>query len=278
MCPQNVFPLLRLVKTITAICSAWSSDILLSIFVALFGHLGRPDFGQILFICAQKVQLFLFFEGNVPRKWFPAASPCEEDHGNMLFMAIWNNFNFISDLDWSFTAAGFRTHFIHLCPKSAIISIFWRQCAPKMISRCFALWRWSRQYAFHGYLKFLAIFVALFRHLGPPDSGQILLFLAQKVRLFLYFERNVPPKYFPLLRHEKTITALCFHGYLNFFSYFCCIVSSFRAAGFRTNFTLFGPKSAIISLFWPQCAPKTFPRCFALRRRTRQYALLGYLK
>ena len=153
MCPLNVSPLLCLAMTITAICFALLSEMISAIFVALFGHLRRMDFGQILLIFAQKVRLFLFFEGNVPPKCYLAASPCEDKHGKMLFLAIWNDFSFISDLDWSFTAAGFRLNFTLSRPKSAIISIFWRQCAPKMISRCFALRRRSRQYAFHCYLK-----------------------------------------------------------------------------------------------------------------------------
>ena len=59
-----------------------------AILVALFGHLGRPDFGQILLIFDQKVRLFLYFEGNVPPKRFPASLPYEDDHRNMLSMVI----------------------------------------------------------------------------------------------------------------------------------------------------------------------------------------------
>jgi hypothetical protein len=68
MCPENYFPLLRLVKTITAICFSWLSEIMTALLVTLIGHSRRLDFGHILFICAQIVQLFLFFEGNVPPK------------------------------------------------------------------------------------------------------------------------------------------------------------------------------------------------------------------
>ena len=59
-----------------------------AIFVALFRRLGRPDFGQTLIIFTQKVVLFHYFEGKKPPKYFPAASPCEDDRGNMLSMVI----------------------------------------------------------------------------------------------------------------------------------------------------------------------------------------------
>ena len=59
-----------------------------ALLVTLIGHLRRIDFGQILLIFAQKVRLFLYFEGHVPPKCFPAASPCEDEHGNMLCLAI----------------------------------------------------------------------------------------------------------------------------------------------------------------------------------------------
>ena len=153
MCPLSVSPLLRLAKTKTAIYFAWISEMISAIFVALFSHLRRMDFGQILLIFAQKVRLFLYFEGHVPPKCFPAASPCEDEHGNMLCKAIWNDFIYLSWIAWSFRAAGFRTNFTHFRPKSAIISLFWMQCAPKMFPRCFALWRRSRQHAQHGHLK-----------------------------------------------------------------------------------------------------------------------------
>ena len=153
MCPQNVSPLLLLAKTKTAICFARLSEIMSAIFVALFRRLGRPDFGQILLIFALKVRLFLYFEGNVPPKCFPAASPCKDDRGSMLSMVIWNNFIYFCWIAWSFRAAGFRTNFTHFRPQSAIISLFWRQCAPKNFSRCFALRRLARQYALLGYLK-----------------------------------------------------------------------------------------------------------------------------
>ena len=153
MCPQNVISLLRLAKTNTAIRFTWLSEMISALLVTLIGHSRRPDFGHILLIFAQKVRLFLYFEGNVPPKCFPASSPCKNKHGNMLCLAIWNDFSYFCCIVWSFRAAGFRTHFTLFGPKSAIISIFWRQCAPKIFSRCFALWRRSQQYAFHGYLK-----------------------------------------------------------------------------------------------------------------------------
>ncbi len=153
MCPQNEFLLLRPVKTITAICFTFQAEIISVLFLTLIGHSRRPDFGHILFICAQKVQLFLFFEINVPPKSFPSAKPCEEEDGNMLCMAIWNNFSYFFCIVSSFRAAGFRTNLNLFGPKSAIIFLFWPQFAPQMFSRCFALWRRTRQYALHGYLK-----------------------------------------------------------------------------------------------------------------------------
>ena len=153
MCPENVFPLLCPVKTITAICFAWLSEIMSAFFCCIVWSFRAAGFRTNFTHFAPKVRLFLYFEGNVPPKCFPAASPCKDDHGYMLCMAIWNNFSLFCYLDLSFTAAGFRTKFTLFRPKNAIISLFWRQWAPKMFPRSFTLRRRTRQYALHGYLK-----------------------------------------------------------------------------------------------------------------------------
>ena len=102
----------------------------------------------------------------MPPKCFPAGSPCEDEHGDMLCMAIWNIFSYFRDLNWSLRAADFGQIY-SFSPQKCDNFFILKAMSPQNVSPLLRLAKTNTTICFAWPSDIISPnFVALFGHLG----------------------------------------------------------------------------------------------------------------